>query len=164
MVATRVAIFLLCTTTLLAQATPSGSMSEVAKKADAQPLNFNQRYDQALQLFNAAQYKPAVQAYRALLMAPDLRPSYADNCYFWMGESYYAQKLWLDASTCFFKVLEFPRPNKEEDARMKLALSWYNMGDRPRACAEASSLLHLFPDSHFTKRARSLQALACEVN
>ncbi len=124
-------------------------------------LDFNARYDAALQLFQSGQYAVAVLAYQDLLLAEDLRPTYADNCYFWMGESYYAQKLWLDASACFFKVLEFPWPNKEEDARMKLALSWFNLGDRPRACAEISSLLNLFPQTRFQKRAAKLQTLAC---
>jgi TolA-binding protein len=126
--------------------------------------DFDTRYAAALQSFKSAEYDEARAQFQALLQSPDLRPSFSDNCYFWMGESYYAQKSWLDAATCFFKVLEYPRSNKEEDARMKIALCWFNLGDRARACTESQSLLTQFPYTHFARRAHQLVELSCPKN
>jgi len=125
---------------------------------------FDVRYQAALHAFDTQEYDQAQNMFQNLLQSSDLRPSYSDNCYYWMGECSYAKKEWLDAITFFFKVLEYPRSNKEEDARMKIALSWFNLGERPRACAEVQSLLTLFPETNFAYRATQLAELSCQVD
>lgn len=133
----------------------------LAQPAGGAGPDFLGRYDAALERFRAGDYAPAQTALENLLGSDDLRADYQDNCYFWIGECQYARKNYLDALASFFKVLEFPWPNKDADARMKIALCWFNLGDRPRACLEAGALAAREPDGPFAARARRLMELAC---
>jgi len=139
----------------------AGAPAARAAGGDAAVQDFVARYEAALDAFQAGAYVDARAAFERLLAAADLRSDYQDNCYFWIGECRYAVKDYLGALACFFKVLEFPWPNKEADARMKIALCWFNLGDRGRACLEARTLAERAPDGPFAERARRLTELAC---
>lgn len=114
------------------------------------------RYEQALASFNEGRQQRAQRQFQDLLQRADLPIDLQDNCSYWLGESRYAQRAWLDAMACFLKVLEHPQSNKEEDARLKIALCWQNLGDPARACREARALLGRFPSCEAAPRARRL--------
>lgn len=114
------------------------------------------QYEQALASFNAGRADRARGQFEDLLQRTDLPEDLRDNCSFWLGEAWYAKRAWLDALSCFLKVLEQPESNKEEDARLKIALCWQNLGEPQRACAEARALLGRFPDGEAAPRARRL--------
>lgn len=114
------------------------------------------RYDAAVASFNAGRHQAAGRDFEALLRDPALPDDLRDNCMYWLGESHYARRQWLDALACFQKVLEHVQSNKEEDARLKIALCWLNLGDTGRACREARALVERFPDCEAAPRARRL--------
>jgi TolA-binding protein len=114
------------------------------------------QYEQALASFNAGRAERARAQFEGLLTRPDLPLDLRDNCSYWLGEAWYAQKAWLDALACFLKVLEQADANKEEDARLKIALCWQNLGEPERACTEARTLLGRFPTGESAPRARRL--------
>lgn len=114
------------------------------------------RYEQAVADFDAKRRDRARKGFESLLQDPGLPADLQDNCYYWLGESHYARGAWQDALGCFLKVLEHELSNKEEDARLKLALCWQNLGERDRACAEARALLGRFPGSDAAPRAKRL--------
>jgi TolA-binding protein len=118
-------------------------------------------YETALKHFEAAEYDSTREALEGLIRDNIVRPELADNCYFWIGECYYAKRAFLDALSCFFKVLEFPRSNKAEAARMKIALAWYNLDEKEKSCHEVNSMLLIYPDGEYSKRAIRLKGLAC---
>jgi TolA-binding protein len=114
------------------------------------------RYEQALASFNAGRSTQARTQFEQLLRRADLPEDLRDNGVFWLGECWYAERAWLDALACFLKVLEHPGSNKEEDARLKIALCWQNLKEPERACAEARALLARFPAGEAAPRARRL--------
>jgi len=114
------------------------------------------RYEQAVAFFNDDRVSQARRAFETLLADSTLPGDLRDNCYYWLGETHYAREAWLDALACFFKVLEHPQSNKEEDARLKTALCWQHLGERERACREARALLERFPAGEAAPRARRL--------
>jgi TolA-binding protein len=134
------------------------------RSSEAEPggeATFVERYEATLESFRRGDYGEAQAGFQQLLGAPDLRSDYQDNCYFWIGECQYARRDYLDALASFSKVLEFPWPSKEIDARMKIALCWFNLGERARACLEADALVARDPEGPFAVRARRLAELAC---
>ena len=71
------------------------------------------------------------------------------------------EKAWLDALACYLKVLDYPRANKAEASRYKIARSWFQLGERDKACAETETLLELYPAGDFYERATRLKQLVC---
>jgi TolA-binding protein len=114
------------------------------------------RYEQAVADFDAHRNDRARKSFESLLQDASLPADLQDNCYYWLGESHYAREAWQDALGCFLKVLEHEESNKEEDARLKLALCWQNLGERDRACSEARALLGRFPAGASAPRAKRM--------
>ncbi len=125
---------------------------------------FQSDYERAVNLFNHQQYTEARGILQDLLRREDRKSSLLDNCYFWMGECYYAEKAWLDALACYFKVLDYPRANKAEASRYKIARSWFQLGEREKACAETQTLLEMYPAGEFHERATRLTRLVCTTD
>jgi TolA-binding protein len=117
------------------------------------------QYEQALESFNAGRAERAGEQFQDLLARADLPEDLRDNCSFWLGEARYSKRAWLDALSCFLKVLEHTGSNKEEDARLKIALCWQQLGEIERACAEARTLLGRYPDGSSAPRVRRLLEL-----
>jgi tetratricopeptide (TPR) repeat protein len=135
-------------------------MSTISSYA-SEKLHPDLMYKSALAKFELSEYDSARVILESLIRDNTVRPNLADNCYYWIGECYYAKRAFLDAISCFYKVLEFPRANKAESARMKIALAWYNLGDKEKSCAEVNAILKIYPESEFRKRALRLKGLAC---
>ena len=70
----------------------------------------------------------------------------ADNALYWMGETYYAQSLWLRAARLFGQVLErYPQGNKVPDAMVKTGLCYLNLGERKLASDTFGQLRSMYP-------------------
>lgn len=141
-----------------AQAADATAAGEWQVRTDTE---FDSLYQVSLEAFRAGRYADADRGFSTLLLNPHRRSEYLDNLYYWLGECRYADQAWLDAMSCFLKVLEFPWPGKEESARMKIALCWQNLNEPARACAEATTLKDRFPDGEYAARAERLMQLAC---
>ncbi len=137
------------------------ALAGVAQPVEEDSTTVVSRYEQALALFERGAYAKSKAVLEQLSTDTDLSPGLLDNCYFWIGECYYAEEAYLDAIACFFKVLDYPRANKAEAAHMKIALAWYNLGERDKSCRETRRLIRLHPEGEYLARARRLQRLVC---
>ena len=111
-------------------------------------------YDAALQAFRARDFKGAIKQFEDLLnnsIGPDL----ADNCHYWIGESYYAQKRYDLASQEFQSVIEFPSSDKANDAMLMLGNSYAALGKKDEARKVLDNLIKSSPGTSAARRAQA---------
>jgi tol-pal system protein YbgF len=135
--------------------TPTKVVTLPTPAVSSAQLSFEDAYRKALEKFNKKDYKEAIVLFQALIER-DRNNSFADNCQYWIGESYYGMKDYHKAIIEFEKVLSFPNTNKGDDAQLKLGLSYLLMGDKESAKRELTRLLSNYPNSEYTERARKI--------
>ncbi|OQX88722.1 hypothetical protein B6D60_01365 [candidate division KSB1 bacterium 4484_87] len=119
--------------------------------------NYKQDYQAALQEYYNRNYKTAIKLFEELL-AIDSSNSLADNCRYWIGESYYGLGNYNQAIIEFTKVFSFAKSNKMADAQLKIGLCYLRLGDRARAAEEFQRLINDYPDSEYVDKARAFLA------
>ncbi len=115
---------------------------------------FRERYQAALQLYNARKYREAIEAFSALL-AEDPNNSLSDNCQYWIGESYYGLGNYEQAIAEFEKVFAYPNSNKADAALLKLGVTYLKLGDRESARAQFEQLINSYPKSEYVSKAQA---------
>ncbi|MFH0920766.1 MAG: tetratricopeptide repeat protein [Fibrobacterota bacterium] len=111
------------------------------------------KYRQAQSFFNAAQYLNAVVAFKdALKSAPNGK--FADNCQFWIGESYFKLGQYAYAVAGYKKVFSYAQTDKADDAQMRIAVCYSRLGDNEQAVVEFKNLLQNYPQSEYADEAR----------
>jgi len=103
-------------------------------------------YEGALNLFMERQYSRAIDSFRSLLNS-NIPDDLVDNCEYWIGESYFAQKKYNEAIKCFEKVLGIPNSNKHADAYFMLGRTYEILRDSKKARWAFEELLNRFPMS-----------------
>lgn len=152
---------------------PPSSPSKTARTAPAGPSTNGARppqnqsaeqaaagsYRAAKERLDSGQLPAARDAFTAFLRDhPDHQ--LADNALYWMGETYYAQSLWLRAARIFGQVVErYPAGNKVPDAMLKTALCYKNLGETRLARDTFSQLMNLYSGTHAADIARKQLAL-----
>ena len=116
---------------------------------------FESSYRIALEKFNQRDYADAIARFEALLKHSRTH-SLSDNAQYWIGEAYYAMKDYQQAIIEFEKVLTFEGTNKDDDAQLKLGLSYMRLNDNESSKRELTRLLSKYPESEFTELARKL--------
>jgi tol-pal system protein YbgF len=134
------------------QAQPRVSYTPVS--GDVAPEEYEQRYQEALSMFNDRNYQNAIEAFESLL-ASQANHSLADNAQFWIGECHYALGQYKKALIDFEKVFTFPKSNKNDSAQFKLGLCYLRLGDKSKAREEFQRLVDVYPKSEYLKRAQS---------
>ena len=122
--------------------------------AATRPPTGRELYDKAYGLYQKGRYEDARRAFRKFL---DLYPKsdLADNAYFWIGESYYAQEQYEKAILAYDKVVqEFPRGDKVPSALLKQAFAFDAIGDPVDARILLKKLLREHPSSEQAEIAR----------
>jgi tol-pal system protein YbgF len=120
---------------------------------DVAPGEYQQTYQEGLDLFHARNYKQATSVFESLL-ASDANNSLSDNAQYWIGECSYAMGQYKKAIIDFEKVFTFPKSNKNDAAQFKLGLCYMRLGDSQKAKEEFQRLLDVYPKSEYTKRAQ----------
>ena len=115
---------------------------------------FESEYKAARDAFEARKYKEALQMFNALLPKSQGNILTA-NCYYWIGECYFALKDYKPAVIAFEKVFMNIKSEKDDDAQFKLGYTYYLMGDPARAKEEFTKLLNNYPDSEYLERAKA---------
>jgi len=78
-------------------------------------------YEKARELFESYQYRDAINAFTRLLeQNPD--DVLADNCQYWIGESYFGLKEYQQAIMEFQKVFAYSMTDKYDDAQLMIGL------------------------------------------
>ena len=115
--------------------------------------DFGADYQRALDLFHKRWYLQAAALFKKLADS-DRTHDLADNCQYWLGECYYAQKQYENAMAEFEKVFTFPNTNKADAAQLKIGLCWLELKEYPEAREQLIRLLSVYPSSEYVPRAR----------
>lgn len=111
---------------------------------------FPEDYDKALKTFQSAKvkgdYENAARLFTTLSLRKDAGTLYANTLY-WLAESWYGLKEYVQALNGFEKVLLIPRSNKEEAARFKVGVCYARLGWNESARWELSRFLRDYPSS-----------------
>ena len=85
--------------------------------------------------------------------------SLADNCRYWIGESYYGLREYRDAITQFKTVLELQRSGKKADAQFMIGNACLALGDKTSARAAFEKVVSDYPVT-FACRTRKVKTRA----
>ena len=123
--------------------------------SESQSLSYEEAYRKALEKFNQRDYKKAITMFQALIER-SMTNAVSDNCQYWIGECYYGLRDYQKAVIEFEKVFSFSNTNKDDDAQLKLGMSYIRLDQKENARRELTRLLSNYPDSEFTALARKL--------
>lgn len=101
-------------------------------------------YEGALELFMQRQYDRSIDSFEYLLNA-GIQEDLEDNCIYWIGENYFAQRKYSKAIQMFEKVLTIPNSNKHADAFFMLGRSYEFIGDAKKARWAYEQVVQRFP-------------------
>lgn len=110
-------------------------------------------YQDALNDYNDRRFANAIAKFREILMRGNAG-NLADNCQYWIGESYFAQGRFQQALVEFEKVNIFPKENKAMDARLMTGLSLMKLGQAQQARNEFSLLTIFYRNASAAAKAR----------
>ncbi|MER3523496.1 MAG: hypothetical protein C4326_05355 [Ignavibacteria bacterium] len=111
-------------------------------------------YEVALAKFRRREYRAAIEDFTALLNA-GINNDLADNCHYWIGEAYFAQKKFNDAIQRFEVVLGMTGSDKADDAQFMIGNCYLQLGRKNEARQAFQRLLSDYPDSPLRKRAQA---------
>jgi len=135
------------------KASKPAAASYTVAVGDVAPGEYQQKYQEGLDLFHSRDYKQATSVFESLL-ASDASNSLADNAQYWIGECSYAMRQYQKAVIDFEKVFTFPKSNKNDAAQFKLGLCYMKLGDAQKAKEEFQRLVDVYPKSEYTRRAQ----------
>jgi tol-pal system protein YbgF len=114
----------------------------------------NPAYDNALAKFRNKNYQDAIDEFSALLTS-GISDDLMDNCRYWIGESYFAQRKYADAVQQFESVVAIPGSDKADDAQLMIGIAHATQGNKAAARQAYQSRISSFPSSPLVKRARA---------
>lgn len=101
-------------------------------------------YSAALSAFRKRDFNNAIQGFEALLNA-SVDETLADNCHYWMGESYYGLRKYSEAVKQFNEVLGFKKSEKKGDAQLMLGNAYAAMGQKDAARKAYDKVTSTYP-------------------
>ncbi len=110
-------------------------------------------YKKAFDLYYGRDYAQSIIKFEELLQKFPAS-TYADNCFYWMGECQFALGNFAKAITAFRKVFTFKETEKADDAQLKLGYCYLRLGERKVATEEFKKIVSLYPESEYTERAK----------
>lgn len=135
-------------------AAPQAQEERAPAKLPAAAKGEDAAYKAALQLVTAGKGAEGRAKFTEFLNAYP-RGRYAANAYYWMGESYYAERNYPEALMQFKQATsQFPRHHKSADALLKAGMTYQRMGDKENAALQFKALLADFPNSDAARLAR----------
>jgi len=114
---------------------------------------FGLAYQDALDDFYVRRFDIAIRKFRELIATNSNHPL-ADNCQYWIGESYFAMGRYYEAVAEFQKVYAFGKSNKTNDAQLMIGLAFLKSGEREMARSELNMLVSFNPQSESARKAQ----------
>jgi len=111
-------------------------------------------YDAALAAYNSKDYASAIEQFQALINSGSAG-SLADNCHYWIGESYYGLGKYGDALQSFKSVLEFKGSNKKPYAYLMIGNCESFLGNKEAAREAYTRAATDFPGSPVAAKAQA---------
>ncbi len=109
-------------------------------------------YQDALSDVYEHRYVEAITKLQNLLKQNDT-DELADNCQYWIGESYYAVGNFQLSIAEFEKVFAFEKNNKSDDAQFMIGMAYLKLGEAKLAQLELNNLLTFYQNSEYVARA-----------
>ena len=114
---------------------------------------FDAAYERARTKFEKRSYQAAIDEFSALLAEyPDHR--LADNCQYWIGESYFGLKEYQKAVVEFQKVFSYSETDKHDDAQLMVGLSYVRSNQAELAQKAFGTFLDNYAGSEYTSVAK----------
>ena len=129
----------------------SGSQPSIEPQFNA--AKYKKHYMKSLGYFQNQEYDNAIKGF-AELVSSDATNDLADNCQYWLAECYYSKKDFKRAIGEFVKVFNYAGTDKDDDAQLKLGLSYQSMGSIEKAKDEFQRLIDYFPGSEYYPKAK----------
>ncbi len=110
-------------------------------------------YENASKAFQEKRYDEAIQMFQALLdggIGEDL----ADNCHYWLGESYFGKRDFAEAIKHFEMVFQYKVSEKKADASFMVAQCYELTGDKTKAKEMYEKVVKDYPTSDKVKKAK----------
>ena len=124
-------------------------------KPESDPIK---TYEAAYNSFRGKHYKEAREAFNAFIKKYP-NDSLIGNAYFWLGESYYAEKDYENAILSYETLIKtYPRNEKIPGALLKQGLSFVEIGDKKTAKVIFEKLIEKYPDSREAEIAKKKKA------
>ena len=142
--------------------TLTNSYSEMAQLKSGAPLSdepkfnsaqYKQTYMISLGHFQNQEFDDAIVGFKELVSS-DATNDLADNSQYWLAECYYSQKEFKRAIAEFEKVFTYSGTDKDDDAQLKIGLSYQSMGNVNKAREEFQRMIDYFPGSEYYPKAK----------
>tara|TARA_B100001175_G_scaffold283563_1_gene263398 strand:+ start:300 stop:1079 length:780 start_codon:yes stop_codon:yes gene_type:complete len=142
--------------------TLANSYNEMAKLKSGEPISSEPRFNSAeykktymesLGQFQNQNFREAIAGFEKLVSS-DATNDLADNSQYWLAECFYSQKDFKRAIIEFEKVFTYAGTDKDDDAQLKIGLSYQSIGNINKAREEFQRLVDYFPGSEFYPKAK----------
>ena len=142
--------------------TLTNSYSEMAQLKSGSPSSdeprfnaaqYKQTYMTSLGHFQNQEFDDAIVGFKELVSS-DATNDLADNSQYWLAECYYSQKEFKRAIAEFEKVFTYSGTDKDDDAQLKIGLSYQSMGNVNKAREEFQRMIDYFPGSEYYPKAK----------
>jgi tol-pal system protein YbgF len=111
-------------------------------------------YAEALDQYMSRNYQSAIRQFEAILQA-NPQTDLADNCTYWIGESYYALKNYTEATRQFGRVLGYASSGKKPYAQFMIGNSQLALGNRDAARDAFNAVVSSYPTSPLVPKAEA---------
>ena len=117
------------------------------------PELYIDKYNESLRHIQNGDFDFAVVGL-TMLIRDDPQNRLADNSQYWLGECYYSKMKYTRAISEFKNVFNFPGTDKDDDAQLKIGMSYLAMNNIVDAKIQFQKLLDVYPDSEYAISAR----------
>ena len=142
--------------------TLTNSYNEMAKLKSGDPIStepqfseekYKQTYMKSLGDFQNQNYSGAISGFQELVKS-GANNDLADNSQYWLAECYYSQKDFKRSIAEFEKVFTYAGTDKDDDAQLKIGLSYQSIGNVEKAREEFQRFIDYFPGSEYYPKAK----------
>ena len=142
--------------------TLTNSYNEMAKLKSGDPIStepkfseekYKQTYMKSLGDFQNQNYSGAILGFQELVKS-GVNNDLADNSQYWLAECYYSQKDFKRSIAEFEKVFTYAGTDKDDDAQLKIGLSYQSIGNVVKAREEFQRFIDYFPGSEYYPKAK----------
>ena len=142
--------------------TLTNSYNEMAKLKSGDPISsepqfnaeqYKQTYMKSLGHFQNQNYKSAISGFEELVRSGATN-DLADNSQYWLAECYYSRKDFKRSIAEFEKVFTYAGTDKDDDAQLKIGLSYQSIGNVDKAREEFQRFIDYFPGSEYYPKAK----------
>lgn len=134
--------------------------SDVIKKMT--PESYQKKYNESLHYYQNGDFELAALGF-TLLIADDALNPLADNSQYWLAECFYSKTEFKKAISEFKKVRNFPGTDKDDDAQLKIGMSYLSMNKKADAQEQFQKFLDVYPESEYVIIVReSLKQISLE--